>query len=262
MIQDIIWAIPFPSDGFVEVPLVYNITNNRSKSAISNIELFIRMTNDLHGGSSPDYDINVIDSLKDIKSKFVDVTKYVHKFLMSIESLSPKQSMNYEDNVLFKGGNSAECTTIAEDKNGINFKISFEVELAYAIDLILMANDIEPIRREFRHIVIDTSKISLEDYFKKWTGNIQKQTKYNKMNLLKRIYLCNKHLNEKNRNFILVCCKLSDIERVGEDPLYKVTKFHTTYGTKFINGYAIPAEGIYPRPIKRILGFEFFAPWL
>lgn len=261
-IEEIIWAIPFPEDGVVQVPLVYGIANNRSKSAIRNIELIIRMTNELHGGNSPDYDVNVIDSLKEVKSRFVDVTKYVHNFLMSIESLSPKQTMNYEDQVLFRGGTSAKSTITVKDKNDIPFEISFEVELAYAIDLILMADDIEPIRKQFRHKVVNTSKISLEDYFQKWTQNAQKQMGYNKMNLLKRIYLYNKHLNEKNRNFILVCCESPNLERIGEEPLYSLTKFHTTYGTEFINGYAIPAKGIYPKPIQRIFGFEFFLPWL
>jgi hypothetical protein len=77
------------------------------------------------------------------------------------------------------------------------------------------------------------------------------------MNLLKRIYLTN-----ENRIFILICCKSSALEKVGSDPLYKLNKFYVTYGTKFINGYAIPAKKIYPRPIKRIFGHEIFVPWL
>jgi len=262
MIERIIWAIPFPGDGFVEVPLVYNIANKRKKSSIKNIELIIRMTKDLHGGDLADYDLEAVDSLKDIKSKFVDVTKYVHKFLMSIDSLSPNQTMDYEDKFIFREGTTKEWSTIAKDKNDIEFKIQGEVDLAYAIDLILMAEDIEPIRRHFSHEVIDTSRISLEDYFRTRTEHIQENTGYNKMHLIKRIYCFKKHLTKKNINFILFCCKSSNLEKVGDDPLYKVTKFHMTYGTKFINGYAIPAEGIYPRPIKKIFGLEFFVPWL
>jgi len=255
-IEDIIWAIPFPGDGFVEVPLKYEIANNRKKSSIKDIEIIIRMTKDLHGGDISEFDFKT-DSLKEVKSKFVDATNYVHKFLMSFDSLSPKQTIAYEDKVLFREGTSKECSTIAEDKNGIKLKIEYEVDFAYAIDLILMADDIEPIRRQFSHIVIDTSKVSLDDYFQKRTKSMQAQSKYNEMNLFKRIYLTNEH-----KNFILIYCKSFALEKVGSDPLYKLNKFYVTYGTKFINGYAIPAKKIYPRPIRRIFGYEFFVPWL
>ena len=162
-IEKMIWAIPFPGDGFVMVPLKYNIVNDGEKSS-NKMELYIRMPKELHGSEFADCNIE-FNCLKEIKSKFVNVNDYMHTFILSIDSLLPKQAIDLNDAIFLGRETSFRDELIAKSKDNLSLKIGYKVNYAYAIDLVLMADNIKPISKKISISVIDISKISLKRYY-------------------------------------------------------------------------------------------------
>lgn len=212
----------------------------------------------IFGGSDAEFKID-FDLLKDIKHKLVDVTKYVHLLILTIDSLLPGQGINFEDRILLRWETSIESEANAISKDNFNVKIPFKVDYSYAVDLVLMANDIRPITKKVRLRAIDISKNSMESYFQERNKHIQeKNNRSNLPNLLQ--YL--RRRNKQPTMFKVFCCKPSDLKKIGDNPIYRVTHFYETEGIQFINGYAIPAAGIWPpKSVKSILGHRFIVPW-
>ncbi|MCO7205027.1 hypothetical protein WDB89_00225 [Pseudoalteromonas sp. B5MOD-1] len=162
-------AGPIRKDTISYLPFPIQVTNEGSKS-VNDIEVMTRIHRSLRVVNSQDMGVKLSSTVKNIRYSYNDSGNHQISSLY-IDSINPKLSVNFEDGFLLKDA----LPIFMDIKNEIN--LSFHFIASTQLTMNLYMKDEEPIMRNLKVVVIDTSESTLKHQLNQYNKAMEQSYK-------------------------------------------------------------------------------------
>ena len=237
-----VFACAFPPQGFVRLPNYWQIANHGKRSA-RNVELIARMPAPLclvGEESSVAFEANS----RRLDARILSRGKMV-TFSIGSQLVDPATSISVKNELVIPSKSSIETTVTATTADGVNVSLNTKVDFAYSIELVLLAEDREPLVSTFRFSVIDLNTMSIESFFEKENTRLALANR-KRLDALKWWQRIGASRGNTSKVRIL---HIPETE-VDPDTLLAPGSITVSEGAKLDDGYFVPAQGIYPDSLR------------
>jgi hypothetical protein len=147
-------AVTLTKERYTEVPVLLNIRNTGQKSALE-MQLLIRLPIELcYQGLA---ETTILSPTAKISGQVMKESENFRSYLLSIDSLNPGEDISLPLNISLRSGTVAKSSSVQIPLSDRTVDVSYTIDFAYRIDVIVTQRDRPPIPRSFKIRVIDTS---------------------------------------------------------------------------------------------------------